>query len=162
MKYPSLRALCLSLAAVTAAPAMAAETATSNLGVTAVVANSCTLTTTTAVSFLTIDPSTDTNETTPGVLSVLCTTTQESIDVKVGGGLNPTATQRRMVSGSSYIPYSIYSNAGRTAEVGLDGTLYNQGVTALVPQLIQVYGKIPSGDYSAGAYSDTLLVTLSY
>lgn len=150
------------LALAVAAPAMAAEE-TGNLGVTAIVADTCILATGTALSFATIDQTQASNQTVPGLVTVTCTASRANVDVSIGGGNNASGGVRQMESTTGdMLPYTIHSDSGHLSEIAIDGTLYDQGITAAVPQVLSVYGQIPAGSYNAGAYSDTLLVTLSY
>ncbi|SLN43253.1 Spore Coat Protein U domain protein [Aquimixticola soesokkakensis] len=154
----------LAGALVLAGPAHAAETATSNLAVSAIVADTCTIATGTALSFATLDTSSISSEITPGLVTVICTASRSGILVTVDGGDNAASGVRRMATsdGETFLPYSIMSDSGHASEISVGGELYNDGVTAAVPQIIPVYGQIPAGNYAAGNYSDTLEVTLSY
>ncbi|MGY3669765.1 spore coat protein U domain-containing protein [Marinovum sp. KMM 9989] len=155
-------AMCLTCMTAFATTATAAET-TSNLGVIAVVADTCILAAGTALSFATINTGQASNQATPGVVTVTCTSTKDAISVTVGGGAGASGGSRHMkTSEGDVMKYSIHSDSGHASEVGIDGTLYSQGVTAAVPKLIPVYGQIPAGNYKVGAYTDTLLVTLNY
>ncbi|MDQ2092704.1 Csu type fimbrial protein [Rhodalgimonas zhirmunskyi] len=157
---PLAGALALALAA--GSSAQAAEE-TGNLGVLAVVADTCILATGTALSFATINTTTTSNQVTPGLVTVTCTASRASVDVKIGAGDNASGGTRQMKStAGDFLPYSIYSDSGHASEIAIDGTLYDEGITAAVPTVLPVYGQIPAGSYNAGAYSDTLLVTLSY
>ncbi len=160
-KHAGTAALALALGGMAQA-ALAAEE-TGNLGVSAIVADSCIIATGTALSFATINTTAPSNEVTPGLVTVTCTATRAAVDVKIGAGDNASGGARRMKStAGDLLPYAVYSDAGHLNAIGVDGTLYDQGITAAVPKILPVYGQIPAGNYNAGAYSDTLLVTLSY
>lgn len=154
-------AFCLTLSTL-AAPASAAQS-TANLGVQAVVADTCLLAAGTGMSFASISTSQATNETTQGLITVTCTGTHQSVSVTLGGGNNVTSGARHMKSSSgALMPYKVYDSSGRNTEVGINDAIYSGAVTALTPKAIQVYGQIPAGSYTAGTYDDTLLVTLNY
>lgn len=157
----------VSVAAVTALlafmqPATAAET-TADLGVSASVLESCNLSAVTALAFGPVATTQATSQVTPGVVSIICTNTKAAVTVSLGGGEQSDGTTRRMTtSGGAYLPYKVHSDAGHANEVGIGGTLYSGGVTAAVPTLLSVFGEIPQGNYAAGEYSDTIVVTLTY
>ena len=152
------------LGALCAASTMAsAAEETANLNVSAIVADSCTLTAVTALSFASIDSSSASNEVTPGSIVVLCTGNRTGASVTLGAGENESGGTRRMAStGGDLLPYTVYSDAGHSSVVASGGTVFSGNLTAVVPQAIPVYGQIPAGSYSAGLYTDTILVTLNH
>lgn len=156
--------LCAITALALGAPqTFAATTTTGNLLVTATVLDTCIVTTGTALAFATISTSAATNETTPGTITIVCTATRSGLTVTLGAGGNAASSQRRMADGlGHYLPYNVHSDSGHASAVAVDGEIYNGGVTSAVPVLIPVYGQVPAGAYSAGVYSDTVLVTLEY
>lgn len=164
MKYiaPKIGALMGAMLAV-AAPAHAADTVTSNLGVSAVVLDTCTLNAVTALSFASIDNSAATSQAVPGSLAVICTSTRSDISVSLSAGENASGGTRRMIStDGNFLPYSVYSDAGHASAIAASENVYSGDVTAAIPLVIPVYGQIPAGSYNAGLYSDTILVTLTY
>lgn len=155
-------AAALAALAALSGTAMAA-TATANLSVSATVLDTCQVSVVGALVFTNPSATTATNETVPGNIVVVCTATRSNITVTLGAGGNVDGSQRRMANvGGALLPYSIFSDGGRTSAVGIDGEVYNAGITAAVPVPITVYGQIPAGTYTAGAYSDTVVVTLNY
>ncbi len=161
MKKTSSFAIAAAFCAVSTMAHAAEETA--NLSVTALVADSCVLTTATALTFATINAGADTNQVTPGSIAVLCTGSRTGVTVTLGDGENKTGSTRRMAStGGDYLPYSVYSDAGHASAVAPGEAIFSGDITAIVPQVIPVYGQIPSGSYTAGLYSDTILVTLTH
>ncbi|WP_417722386.1 spore coat U domain-containing protein [Salipiger sp.] len=160
---PVAGAVALALTFVTAMPAAAAESTTANLGVTAVVADTCILTAGTALAFATINTTQASNETVPGLVTVVCTATRPGITVTLGSGENASGGKRQMEStGGDMLPYDIFTDSGHSSAVAVDGKLYDGAVNAAIPVALPVYGQIPAGNYNAGAYTDTILVTLSY
>ncbi|SIN80126.1 Csu type fimbrial protein [Vannielia litorea] len=142
--------------------AQAAEK-TTNLSVNAIVLDSCTVTAVTALGFGSIDTNTDAGQTIPGLINVVCSSAKTDVSVKLGAGAASSGGSRNMSdSGSATIPYSIFSDSTHTDEVGIDENIWEGDLTAITPQNIPVYGTIAAGNYSAGIYSDTVLVTLTY
>lgn len=162
---PALNRIAASalLAALCASPGLSATT-TAVLTVTAAVADTCIIAATPGLAFGTIDSSTTTDETVAGVITVSCTTAKTGLSLDMGGSANASSGQRRMYDGvSAYLPYNIHSDSGHVTAVAIDGQFGPDfDVLAAVPQQFSVYGQIPSGSYSLGAYTDTITVTLNY
>ncbi|GAD56301.1 sigma-fimbriae tip adhesin [Limimaricola cinnabarinus LL-001] len=85
------------------------------------------------------------------------------MSVFLDGGTFAISGQRRMKSDAgTHVPYEIYSNAARTAPLSISDALFSGSILATAPQLFQIYGRVPAGQYSAGTYSDTISVTVNY
>ncbi|MEH1872450.1 Csu type fimbrial protein [Nostoc sp.] len=155
------------LIASSAAPAMAG-TATSNLGVSALVTANCTISTT-PVAFGNYDPiganaSTDLNGT--GSVATTCTN-GSSVVITLGQGSNADTGStdavplRRAMSGSNYLSYSLYSDSART-------TVWENTTGVAVtgtgtPVSNTVYGKMVAGqNVPIGSYTDTVVATVTY
>ena len=93
-----------------------------------------------------------------------------TVAMGVGGGTSISA--RSMSSGTGRLFYNVYTTNSRTVVLG-DGTggsaVLNGSVTLDVlgtapPQNWTIYGRIPGGQtgVAPGAYSDTLVVTVTY
>ena len=69
-----------------------------------------------------------------------------------------------MKSGANTIPYAIYSDAPLSTNWGNTiGTDTVSGTGSGILQVFTVYGKIPAGATApAGAYTDTVTVTVTY
>lgn len=149
--------------ALGAGSAIAAEK-TANLGVSASVLDTCILTAPIPLTFGTLDASSDTTQTTPGQIAVTCTAAKTGVTITLGGGGAASSGLRHMsdLAGENTLPYRLYSDATHEDEVAVDGTVYNGDISAVLELPISVYGKIPAGSYATGAYSDTVLVTLTY
>jgi spore coat protein U-like protein len=100
-----------------------------------------------------------------GQLSVRCTG-GTAYTVGLNGGLSggpPTA--RRMTRGSEFVTYGLYHDAGRTqpwGDLSIPGSVASGTGTGAV-QNLTVFGRVPpQATPSAGAYSDTITVTVSY
>lgn len=145
------------------APSAYAATATGNLAVNATVVDTC-FVAATAMSFVNIDGSAVTDETTPSTVTVTCTANQTGVDVSLGGGNNEDTGQRRMIGAltSTYLPYNVFSDAGHSSAVAVGGSVYSGNITGAVPVEIYVYGQIPAGAYATDNYSDSILITVTY
>ncbi|WKX27179.1 Csu type fimbrial protein [Tatumella ptyseos] len=97
-------------------------------------------------------------------VTVTCTSGL-SPTLKLDGGVNETNSLRAMISGSTVIPYRLYSDAAYSSEVAVDGSI---ALTADgTAQNIPIYGRIIPSDQdssapTAGTYTDTVTATLSW
>ena len=152
-----------------AAPALAGSAFT-NLGVSATVANSCTVATT-AVTFGTYD-GVVTNVTapldSPGTVTVTCTLAGADVTVTLSEGTNKDSTStaaapvRRMVDGAShYMSYALYSDTGHSTNFGSAGVPNTPTGSAVDTT---VYGRIAAGQNTlpAGNYTDTVVATVTF
>jgi spore coat protein U-like protein len=157
----------LAATAILAMPGTAlAGTQSTPMTVSATVTANCTITAGT-VAFGNVNALSGTNYDATGTLSIACTNGSPwSATASVGGGAGATFATRRMTSGASTLNYTLYTDSGRATVWG-DGT----GTTGTVggtgtggTQSVTVYGRVPSGQTSvaAGAYSDTVTVTITY
>jgi spore coat protein U-like protein len=98
-------------------------------------------------------------------LDVTCTNAT-SYNVGLNGGLSGAGdpTQRKMSKGSEFVVYGLYRDAARTLPFGdAIGVNTVAGSGTGLSQSISVYGRIqPQSTPSAGVYSDTIIVTLTY
>jgi spore coat protein U-like protein len=98
-------------------------------------------------------------------IDVVCTNgTDYSIALDEGLGSGASIATRKMTSGASTLNYSLYQDASHTdlwgETDGLD-TVDDTGTGAI--QTFDVYGLIPAAQTAAaGAYSDTINVTVTY
>jgi len=98
-------------------------------------------------------------------LRVQCTNgTPYNIGLDAGTGSGATAAVRRMTLGSSTINYSLYSDSGRTSVWGNTiGTNTIGDVGNGASRRYTVYGRVPPQTTpAAGAYTDTITVTVTY
>ncbi|HEU4438452.1 MAG TPA: spore coat U domain-containing protein [Methylomirabilota bacterium] len=148
-----------------AAPAFA-QTATANLGISATVNATCTITTT-PVAFGTYDPVV-THASSPldatGSVVVTCTKGAGTrIDLGTGG--NFSAGARRMAGGSDFLTYELYQDSGRTTVWGSGAGAGNTigAAPSKAPRTVTVYGRVPGGqDVSANSYADTVVATINF
>lgn len=155
------------LAGAVAAPGTAvAATASSTMSVTATVTANCTVSTT-ALAFGNVNTLSGSNVDSTGGLSIRCTNgTAWSASSGVGSGSGASYASRRMTLGANLLTYNIYTTATRTIVWG-NGTAGTQAIAGTgtgVAQAVTVYGRVGLGQTSvpAGAYADTVAVTVTY
>lgn len=96
-------------------------------------------------------------------LQVLCTP-DARYTLTFGQGLHASGTppqNRRMASGTDFIPYELFSDAQRSTALGSIGPRDATGSL----ETITVYGRVPAQPGAAppaGTYTDTVVVTLSF
>jgi spore coat protein U-like protein len=72
-----------------------------------------------------------------------------------------------MKTGSVAVPYQLYKASGRTAAdiwgttTGGSGNVLS-GTGTGGNQNVPVYGRVPSANFAAGTYSDTVVATVTY
>ena len=130
------------------------------VNVTANPAVACTLGTSDAIDFGTHSRIGDNLDAT-GAVRVNCPV-NVSWTLHFDGGQNALGTQRRMRNANgTYIPYLLYSDAGRTQQIAINGTIPGTG-TGLLAQ-ISIYGRIqPLQPPEIGSYADSIVVILSF
>ncbi|MEZ0231700.1 MAG: spore coat U domain-containing protein [Methylophilaceae bacterium] len=143
-----------------------AATATTTMLVTATVLTSC-LVTALPLAFGNYDPSSVTDRTTTTTTTVTCTgvANNYTLAMNAGTGSGATVAARKMTFGASTLNYSVYTTAAHTTVWGDGtagtGTVTGNGVLGVTNHT--VYGVIPAGQSpNAGAYSDTINITLTY
>ena len=165
--------LCLFLAAFGAlvlsshGGALAAGSASANLGVSATVNNNCSITTV-AVTFSPYDPLSGTaDDTTGGSVTITCTK-NSAPTIGLGLGLYASGAQANMSDGGSpanLLMYALYKDAPGGAAWGNSGAaLLTPVVTpSKAPRTFPVYGRIPAGqDVPSGTYNDTVVATVNF
>lgn len=99
-------------------------------------------------------------------LSVICTNgTKYDVGLNAGATAGATVDARKMAGpASSTLAYQLYTAAGRTVVWGdTVGTNTVAGTGSGAAQALTVYGRIPAAQFSrAGAYTDTVTVTVTY
>jgi spore coat protein U-like protein len=147
---------------VLAAGTAQAQTLNGNFQVTASVAKSCTMTAPASLAFGAYDSFTQAQVDAQANLTIRCTrATVASISLSDGGNFVGT---RRMAVGSEYLGYELYSNSTRTQRWGSSGAeIFAWTATNSSSTNLPIYGRIPaSQDAAAGAYQDTIQVTVNY
>jgi spore coat protein U-like protein len=165
--------IALSAASLLAMPAFAL-TDTKTMGVSATVAASCSIQTTTDLLFGTVTKNTiDNFDATAGTVDFICTKSTPWF-VTTNLGTNAQGAQRRLTGQAdplnNVLSYEVYSDAGHsTAFPTAVGTLGagDTGGTGtgdpVVFQQVKVYGKIPKNQtLIPDTYLDTLVMTVNY
>jgi spore coat protein U-like protein len=166
------------------APALAGS-ATSNLSVTASVAQNCSISTT-AVAFGAYDPvsvnsATGVDRNGTGAVSVTCTKNSTGVNITLGLGVNFAGAVRRLVGGTSaeYLTYELYHASATTpaavctfpgttvwgtAGAGIFTPTGIAGWGANSAKSFNVCGTITKGqDVSADpSYTDTVVATVNF
>lgn len=118
--------------------------------------------TTTSVAFGAYDPRSATADTGVGSIRLDCHPSDTPV-IAIGTGGSGSYAQRRMTNGVSTLNYNLYTSSLMNIVWG-NGT--GGTVTVAAPKRIStttIYGRIPAGqNVSAGAYNDTLIVTVNF
>ncbi len=133
----------------------------------------CTCTvSTTNVAFGAYDPTSPSADDVTGTVTLNCTgllALSGTIDIAFSPGISGTALARQLRKGSNQLNYNLYTDNARTIVWG-DGTGGTSKVTSTVPlgllsfsTSVPVYGRIPARQWvAAGAYTDSVIVTITY
>jgi spore coat protein U-like protein len=161
MKYKFIPALVAGSMAFFAG-SVHAQTATGEMGVSAEVSRTCTLSAA-PLAFGTL--SADAVTSASAVVTLVCNGISTVTTILVGMGANPEppTTQRNMISGTSLVPYTLHVQEADSADIATDGavTLVKDGSTNTYTATL--YGKVqPSTAYAMGSYSDTVILTAVY
>jgi spore coat protein U-like protein len=129
------------------------------------------LTTTLPVVFNSYDPTSTTDDTSTGSVSVTCVLASASAGsyvISLGQGRSNSYATRTLKLASS-LSYNLYTTSSVPAPIWGDGTGGSQSVTGSFPstllntQSFTVYGRIPSGqNVPPGAYTDTVTVMVDF
>jgi len=98
-------------------------------------------------------------------ITVTCTnTTPYNVLLNPGATTGALVTTRQMKNGANLLNYSLFSNAGLTANWGQTiGTDTVAGTGSGATQTLTVYGNVPASQYVVpGSYTDTVTATISY
>lgn len=131
---------------------------------------SCTVSAT-GVAFGSYNPLSNSPNDAAGSVRVVCTllvALNGSFTIDLSTGASNSYTNRTLRNGANNLVYNLYTSAARTQIWG-NGTGSSVRVTQnfagllLVDRTVPVYGRIPAGQNApAGAYSDTIIVTVTY
>ena len=146
--------------------AASAGTQQTTMGVSATVTANCSITAL-PVAFGSINPLAGGAFTASGSVTVTCTTGSGwSVTADAGGGSGATLTTRRMTYSGNTLNYGLFTDSGyvNVWGSGSGGTAAVTGTGNGSAQTFSVYGRIPAGQTGApaGAYSDTVNVTITY
>lgn len=159
MKYLILPSVLL--VALSGAQALAAD-ATTDFEVRVTITSTCNVgvVQATDVDFGSV-ASSDSNVTATGQLQVMCTS-GTAYNVALDQGDNASGGSRRMAGSGNFVPYGLYHTAGTTQPwTDLPAEVHSATGTGSTQQ-ISVYGILPTANFPAGAYVDTVTATLTY
>lgn len=174
MKFATKSKIAFTLCMAALSTSALADTDTSTLTVGATVQNNCaigngalsfgtrTLAVTkhagTAGTIANIDADSGTS------ISIICTN-GASATINADTGANASAGVRRMLSGTDYLAYQLYTDTGRgTVLDGTTGSIAYTG-TGAATTTTAIYGRINGSDLQAakaGTYADTVALTVTY
>jgi len=141
--------------------AASAGSATANLGISANVVATCTISTS-PVAFGTYSGS---QVDATGTVTANCITgTAWTIGLGAGTGVGATPSNRKMTSGADTLSYALFSDSTRSTNwgnaIGVD-TVAGTGTGTAQAQT--VYGRIAAGPTPApGSYTDTVIATINF
>ncbi|MEO0032386.1 MAG: hypothetical protein RIS94_2144 [Pseudomonadota bacterium] len=123
------------------------------------------------IAFGSYDPSSATPRDANANLTVSCSTLVSilgSVDVALSAGQSGIASTRKMAKGTDTLTYYVYDDAAHTVILGTGsgGTnLLQLSIAGIISisTSATLYGRIPARQWvRAGAYADTLTVTVTY
>jgi len=135
------------------------------MSVSTTVQSSC-LVSATAMSFGSYDPVSTTPTDATSSITVTCTTgTSFVVGLNAGTASGATVAARQLSNASQKLNYGLFSDASRTSNWG-----NTPGVDALAPitatataNVLTVYGRVAAQqNVPAGAYADTVTITITY
>jgi spore coat protein U-like protein len=152
-KMKSTRIAILVMQFITVSGWAFAQTATSNLTVTANVQPSCQITNVGDISFGTYDPLSATPKDADGSITFRCVKGTSYKAYIVG--------TREMTGGVDTITFELYSDAGRSSVFESDNSGGSTTSTSINPIVQGIYGRIePGQDVTVASYSTTLVATV--
>jgi spore coat protein U-like protein len=162
--------LVAALAVFALGAAAFATTATSNMSVQATVIANCTITAS-ALDFGNYDPvSANASSALNGstTVAVNCTngaaaTITMGQGSNAAGGSTDDAPLRRLKTGTNYLSYYLYQNAGRTTVWGNTAGTGAAHTGTGSSENVNVYAKVTEGqNVPAGTYTDTVVATITF
>jgi len=117
------------------------------------------------LAFGTYNPTSSLNVDASTTLNVTCTQgTGYNVGLSAGAGTGATTTVRKLTSSGHTLNYALYQDTTRATNWGNTvGTDTVAGTAGTAATAYVVYGRIPgSQNTTAGAYSDSVTVTVSY
>lgn len=153
-----------------AVPAHAGTSPPASVAVTLIIDNSCTFNGSGTLDFGTRITGTATSniDAASTGLTVTCAGAAPTATINVSGGNNLSGTQRRLRLGTTttYVPYDLYQDAGRTTK--FDPTIFQSipGGLAAGTSTLTLYGRIPLGSTLPNgngiSFTDAVQVTVTY
>ncbi len=154
----------LALAALGTGTQAHAATTTSSIAVAAAVLQTCVVSAS-ALAFGTYDPTSATPADSTTTILVTCSlATTYNVGLSAGGGSGASVATRKLTSGGNTLDYGLYTSAARTTVWGNTvGTDTVSGTGTGLPVSYTVYGRVAAQQsVPAGAYTDTVTVTVTY
>lgn len=148
-----------AVAAITYSPVNASTTSDTFL-VTITILATCSVDTTSANVGFGSQASTATDAAATGTISVTCTP-GTSYTVELNNGENYSGTTRRMIKGADYVAYGLYQDSAHSTAWGTDPDWVSDTGDGSA-QSHTVYGLVPSANFPAGDYTDTVTATVTY
>ncbi|TMA59142.1 MAG: spore coat protein U domain-containing protein [Deltaproteobacteria bacterium] len=130
-------------------------------------AGSCSFDSVTGVSFGSYDVFNARATDSTGQVVYQCNGGAHNVTIDLSKGNAGSYSPRYMLNGSEQLNYNLYLDAARTQIWGdtTGGTSHYGPIDPpnATPVTVTIYGRVPAGaDVSAGAYSDTITVTINY
>jgi len=150
--------------ALTAVGFASATTSTGSFPVTLTIQGVCSLQTASTLAFGTQTAIASNLDMTSSIV-VLCTNaTPYTVGLSAGTGSGATVATRILTNGSATLPYSIYQDVARSQVWGITtGVDTQSGAGTGSNQTFTAYGRVPpASNLTAGAYTDTVSVTVTY
>jgi spore coat protein U-like protein len=142
-----------------------AATATAPMAVTATVQSAC-IVAVTPLAFGAYDPTSGSAKDGTSTITVTCTSgTSFTVGLNGGSTSGATVTTRQMVNGASRLNYALYSDVSHSTNWGNTpgGDTPTATMATAVPSILTVYGRVgASQNVPAGAYTDSVIVTVNY
>ena len=136
-----------------------AVTATSTFQAKIIIQNDCTVSSPNALDFGTVGLL-STNKDTSMDFTVTCTN-GAAYTISMDNGQNASGSTNRMKNGTEYVSYELYQDNGYTTVWDTSSTVGGTGTGTA--QTYTVYGRVPPQPTpSAGTYTDTVTITVSY
>jgi spore coat protein U domain-containing protein, fimbrial subunit CupE1/2/3/6 len=174
-KYQIALATAFALAAT---GAFAGVDNSKSIAVSAAVTNNCVVSAGATLDFGSYDPiSANATSGKPGTgnFSVICTKGATGVLVGLGLGTHANVAQRRLSNGTDTLDYNLFQPTGAAfdtcpgttawddtaSKLSLPPTFFDTGSTA--PKIVAVCGTIPPAqNVSAGSYSDTVVIDVTF
>lgn len=158
-------AITLALGSASGAALAQEAPATDNFDVTITILDTCTVDTTAADLAFGAQFSTATDIQAQSQLAVYCTPGTEFSIALDGGTTTNDPSARAMTGPGGELPYQLYQDAARSVVWGegsdvMEGTPETVGTGA--EETFEIYGLVPSANFEAGDYSDTVTVTVAW
>lgn len=153
------------LIGMSAVDRLGAQTASTQVPVTATVVRNCTIRAT-PVAFGNYDPIVA-NATQPldstGSLTVTCTRNTPAV-ITIDFGQNAQGQVRRMTAGAAaFLTYELFKDAGRTQPWTPANGIDAGPAPSKEPRVFTIYGRVlQAQDVAAGSFSDTVLATVQF